>query len=144
MHNHLQDVFISEWVNCLSKPFTSAVFYICLKYYVSSKGVLRSLLIYMLRLCLLEFPVILKSKKYLKKKGRVRHIPDSRLNLLLQLMKATVLAESSYFINFHQALSAPAMSTDMNQLVSHSSLIFKIFLIILPFQVFLLYQVQER
>jgi hypothetical protein len=31
-------------------------------------------------------------------------------------MKATVLAESSYFINFHQALSAPVMSTDVSQL----------------------------
>jgi len=33
----------------------------------------------------------------------------------LQLMKATVLAESSYFVNFHRDLSAPAMTTDMSQ-----------------------------
>ena len=33
----------------------------------------------------------------------------------LQLMKATVLAESSVFIFFHRDLSAPAMSTDMSQ-----------------------------
>ena len=30
-------------------------------------------------------------------------------------MKATVLAESSYFINFHQALSSSTMPTDMSQ-----------------------------
>ena len=30
-------------------------------------------------------------------------------------MKATVLAESSSFINFHRNLSAPAMSTDISQ-----------------------------
>ena len=30
-------------------------------------------------------------------------------------MKATALAESSNFIYFHQALSAPAMSTDVSQ-----------------------------
>ena len=30
-------------------------------------------------------------------------------------MKATMLAESSYFIYFHWALSAPAMSTDVSQ-----------------------------
>ena len=35
------------------------------------------------------------------------------LHLCLHLMKATVL--SSYFINIHQALSAPAMSTDVSQ-----------------------------
>ena len=34
---------------------------------------------------------------------------------LLQLMKGTVLAESFYFINFHRALSAQVMSTDMSQ-----------------------------
>ena len=33
----------------------------------------------------------------------------------LQLMKATVMAESSYLINFHRALSAPEMSTDVSQ-----------------------------
>ena len=33
---------------------------------------------------------------------------------LLQLMKATVLAETSYFINFHRGLSAPRMSTDVS------------------------------
>jgi len=36
-------------------------------------------------------------------------------SLLLQLMKATVLAKSSLFIYFHQALSAPVMSTDISQ-----------------------------
>ena len=37
-------------------------------------------------------------------------------HILQQLMKATVLAESScYFFNFHQTLSAPAMSTDVSQ-----------------------------
>ena len=35
--------------------------------------------------------------------------------LLLQLMKAKGLAESSYFIYFHEDLSAPATSTDMSQ-----------------------------
>ena len=35
--------------------------------------------------------------------------------LLLQLMKATVLAESSHSIYFRHALSAPAMSTDVSQ-----------------------------
>jgi hypothetical protein len=30
-------------------------------------------------------------------------------------MKATVLAESSYFINFHQGLSAPVISIDVSQ-----------------------------
>ena len=30
-------------------------------------------------------------------------------------MKATVLTESSYFINFHRDLFGPAMSTDMSQ-----------------------------
>jgi hypothetical protein len=33
----------------------------------------------------------------------------------LQLMKATVLAESSNYILFHRDLSAPAMCTDMIQ-----------------------------
>ena len=33
----------------------------------------------------------------------------------IRLMKATVLAESSYFINFYRDLSDPAMSTDMSQ-----------------------------
>ena len=33
----------------------------------------------------------------------------------LQLMKATVLAESPYLINFHHNLSAPEMNTDMSQ-----------------------------
>ena len=37
------------------------------------------------------------------------------VSLLLQLMKATVLAESSEYIHFHCDLSAPAMSTDMSQ-----------------------------
>ena len=32
-----------------------------------------------------------------------------------QLMKATVLAESSQYIHFHCDLSAPVMSTDMSQ-----------------------------
>jgi hypothetical protein len=37
-------------------------------------------------------------------------------NLPLQLMRATLLAESSYyFINIHHPLSAPAMSTDVSQ-----------------------------
>jgi hypothetical protein len=54
-------------------------------------------------------------------------------------MKATVLAESSYFINFHQALSTPAMFTDVSQVgVALFPSIRNIF-IISPFQVFLLY-----
>ena len=40
---------------------------------------------------------------------------NTLVSLLLQLMKGTVLAESSYFINFHHALSVPAMSRDMSQ-----------------------------
>ena len=36
--------------------------------------------------------------------------------LLLQLKKATVLAESSEYIHVHRDLSAPAISTDMRQL----------------------------
>ena len=32
-----------------------------------------------------------------------------------ELMKATVLAESSTYIHFHRDLSAPAISTDMSQ-----------------------------
>ena len=59
---------------------------------------------------------------------------------LLQLMKATVLAESSYFIYFHWVLSAPVMSTDVSQVDVFLFLLFKIFFIILPFQVFLLYK----
>ena len=51
--------------------------------------------------------------------------------LLSQLMKATVLAEASYFIHFHRALSPPVMSTDVSQ-VSLSSLLFKIFFILSP------------
>ena len=35
--------------------------------------------------------------------------------LSLQLMKATVLAETASFIRFHRDLSAPAMPTQMNQ-----------------------------
>ena len=35
--------------------------------------------------------------------------------LRLQLMKATVLAESSIYLSFHQVLSAPVISTDMSQ-----------------------------
>ena len=41
------------------------------------------------------------------------------VSLLLQLMKATVLAESSYFIYFHRALSAPAMSKNVSQVGVH-------------------------
>ena len=37
------------------------------------------------------------------------------MNVPLQLAKATVLAESSYFINVHRDLSAAAMSTDMSK-----------------------------
>ena len=37
------------------------------------------------------------------------------VSLLLQLMEATLLAESSYSIYFHRDLSAPAMSTDMSK-----------------------------
>jgi hypothetical protein len=37
------------------------------------------------------------------------------LSLPLQLMKVTVLAESSVFILCHHDLSPPAMSTDMSQ-----------------------------
>jgi hypothetical protein len=40
---------------------------------------------------------------------------NAHLTLLLQLMKAIVLNESSDFIYFHRALSLPAMSTDMSQ-----------------------------
>ena len=40
---------------------------------------------------------------------------NTLVSLLLQLMKTTVLAESSSFINLHHDLSAPAMSTDISQ-----------------------------
>ena len=39
---------------------------------------------------------------------------NTLVSLPLQLMKATLLTESSYFINFHRDLSAPMMSTDMS------------------------------
>ena len=47
-------------------------------------------------------------------KGKRGKVPANTLvRLLLQLMKATVLAESCcYFFNFHRTLSIPAMSTD--------------------------------
>ena len=80
--------------------------------------------------------------KNVKKKGRMQHLPDSCLQILpewrepsenlkhiellantvtfiscirLQLMKATVLAESSIFYFFHWVLSTLAMSTDVSQ-----------------------------
>ena len=44
------------------------------------------------------------------------HRRESGRCLLLQLMKATVLAETYwYFFNFHRTLSAPAMSIGMSQ-----------------------------
>ena len=43
----------------------------------------------------------------------------SASTVALQLMKTTVLAESSSFILFHCDLSAPAMSTNMSQ-VGHA------------------------
>ena len=42
-------------------------------------------------------------------------LANTLLSLPLQLMKATMLAESSYSIYFHRDLSAPAMSKDVNQ-----------------------------
>ena len=51
-------------------------------------------------------------------KGKEQHLPDSSVEIagavLLQLIKATVLAESSYSIYFRD-LSAPVMSTDVSQ-----------------------------
>ena len=47
----------------------------------------------------------------------------------LQLMKVTVLAESSVFILFNRDQSAPAMSTDMSQ-VGFSFLHFNIFFMV--------------
>ena len=37
------------------------------------------------------------------------------MSLFVQLMKASVLAESSDFIYFYRALSAPVMSSDLSQ-----------------------------
>ena len=50
-------------------------------------------------------------KKYFKMKGRERHLPDSRLQTLLEQKD---LDESRWNRSFHQDLSAPAMSTDMS------------------------------
>ena len=43
------------------------------------------------------------------------HVCTHCWSRLLQLMKATALAESSSYIHFHRDLSAPVMSTDMSQ-----------------------------
>ena len=40
---------------------------------------------------------------------------NTLVSLPIQLMKATVLTESSEYIHFHHDLSAPTMSTDMSQ-----------------------------
>ena len=69
-------------------------------------------------------------------KERERHLPDScwtrqitmKVDVPLQLMKATVLAESSVFILFHHDLSAPAMSTDMSQVGVSILIYFYLFL----------------
>ena len=48
----------------------------------------------------------------IKKKVRERHLPVESTSITDE---SPVLAESSlYFINFHQAISAPAMSTDVS------------------------------
>ena len=52
----------------------------------------------------------------------------------IQLMKVKVLAESSYSIYFHRALSVPAMSTDVSQVGLLSSILFKTASILLTYR----------
>ena len=58
--------------------------------------------------------------KNLETYAKISHTVDrlkAKVLHFIQLMKATVLAESSNFIYFHQALSAPAMFTDIFSLI---------------------------
>ena len=57
-----------------------------------------------------------RSRKWMEQELSANTALSSAVDCLhLQLMKATVLAESSYSIHFHRDLSAPAMSTDVSQ-----------------------------
>ena len=53
--------------------------------------------------------------KKILKRSKERDTYLTHVYRALQLMKATVLAESSSFFHFHRELSASAMSTDMSQ-----------------------------
>ena len=60
------------------------------------------------------------------------HQFSSKVVYSLQLMKASVLAENSQYIQFHRDLSAPTMSMDMSQ-VDSLSFILIIFLFLIKY-----------
>ena len=70
-------------------------------------------------------------------KGKLIFTANTLASLLLQLMKATVLAENSFI--FSPSSLRYVISTDVSQVGSLSSHLSNIFFIISPFQVFLLY-----
>jgi len=53
-------------------------------------------------------------KKFIKKKGRAQHLPDSCLQTCRG--RPSTADENSSYIHFHRDLNAPVMSTDMSQL----------------------------